>query len=386
MKRSDNRRTVRERIPGSTAITSLALLLASLWLPGKASAALLTQLPNPVLAHGAAWDHEYAYGPKVLHVGNIYYMFYSAFAYAGPTGYWYNIAAATSTNGLAWTKSGPIIEPTQPWEGGFVDKPTAVHVNGVFHLWYHCKLPTTAIGYAQSTDGVTWTKHSAPVLETRPGSFDSQGLAAPTVVWRDGKFHMLYDAADDASTWRVGYAWSTDGTNWVRRDTPVIGLPAAVGATDMVQSGPQVFAVYHKRVSVGNTINLAASVDFVNWTDFPANPILVAANPWEEGNVYASGLLLENDRFRLWYTGGAGAPPRDIGYAEGSLPNWLNLDFIARLTLYGPVGANYRIDYSMDLKTWNTLTNITLSASPYEYVDWTSPGSPHRIYRAVPKP
>ncbi|MBI3879072.1 MAG: immunoglobulin domain-containing protein [Verrucomicrobia bacterium] len=58
----------------------------------------------------------------------------------------------------------------------------------------------------------------------------------------------------------------------------------------------------------------------------------------------------------------------------------------AGLTIAGPVGANYRIDYRNDLvntNNWLVLTNITLPSSPYLYIDLESPVIPKRFYRSV---
>lgn len=53
----------------------------------------------------------------------------------------------------------------------------------------------------------------------------------------------------------------------------------------------------------------------------------------------------------------------------------------------GPVGKNYRVDYTEDLSgnpTWTALTNLTLPTNPYLFVDRQSRQQPKRFYRAVP--
>jgi hypothetical protein len=63
-----------------------------------------------------------------------------------------------------------------------------------------------------------------------------------------------------------------------------------------------------------------------------------------------------------------------------------DIHMFAGLTIAGPVGANYRIDYRDDLvdtNNWQPLTNFTLLSSPYYYFDLSSPALPKRFYRSV---
>jgi Bacterial Ig-like domain (group 2)/Immunoglobulin domain len=63
----------------------------------------------------------------------------------------------------------------------------------------------------------------------------------------------------------------------------------------------------------------------------------------------------------------------------------LSINMYAGLTIEGEIGATYEIDYenSLSNSNWMTLTNIVLPASPYFYVDTTSPFSSTRFYRAI---
>jgi hypothetical protein len=65
----------------------------------------------------------------------------------------------------------------------------------------------------------------------------------------------------------------------------------------------------------------------------------------------------------------------------------LDLAMYAGLTIVGPAGATYQVQYATNLENpaWLALTNCTLTASPYRFVDWDSAGAPKRFYRAVPQ-
>ena len=64
----------------------------------------------------------------------------------------------------------------------------------------------------------------------------------------------------------------------------------------------------------------------------------------------------------------------------------MNIKMYAGIILGGAVGANYQIDYMNALggtNTWQTLSNVTLTASPSVFFDMDSPNQPKRFYRAL---
>ncbi len=77
---------------------------------------------------------------------------------------------------------------------------------------------------------------------------------------------------------------------------------------------------------------------------------------------------------------------------QSALASVLSLEMYAGLTFSGIVGKSYSIQYVNDFSltnnwsAWTTLTNLTLPNSPFQFVDWSSPGSSRRFYRAVQMP
>src|ERR1700687_2588886 len=68
-----------------------------------------------------------------------------------------------------------------------------------------------------------WQRASdAPILSPRGTGWESAGTFNPAVVPHNGKFVMLYRAQDAAGTSRLGYAESTDGIHFTRRAEPVL--------------------------------------------------------------------------------------------------------------------------------------------------------------------
>jgi hypothetical protein len=67
-------------------------------------------------------------------------------------------------------------------------------------------------------------------------------------------------------------------------------------------------------------------------------------------------------------------------------PARLDIHQYAGITISGTVGAQYRIEFVPALgptNAWQTLTNLTLPASPYLFIDYGSAQTPRRFYRAV---
>jgi hypothetical protein len=65
----------------------------------------------------------------------------------------------------------------------------------------------------------------------------------------------------------------------------------------------------------------------------------------------------------------------------------VDLDTYAIVTLAGPLGAQFRVDWSStpaDTNSWQVWTNVTLSATPTELIDRDSRRTQKRFYRVVP--
>ena len=68
-----------------------------------------------------------------------------------------------------------------------------------------------------------WQRTSeTPIISPQGDGWESAGTFTPSVVLRDGKFVMLYRAQDKGGTSRLGYAESADGIHFTRRSEPVL--------------------------------------------------------------------------------------------------------------------------------------------------------------------
>ncbi len=76
------------------------------------------------------------------------------------------------------------------------------------HSCYHVK-------YAESSDGISWRRDGHVALDH--ASPAERNIARPCVVRDEGGYRAWY-SYNAGSGYRIGYAESSDGLHWVRRD------------------------------------------------------------------------------------------------------------------------------------------------------------------------
>src|SRR5262245_61208652 len=185
---------------------------------------------NPVLrpATSGVLDGDGVDDPALAKVGTTYYMWYSGTAEdgGGPA-----LFLATSTNGTIWVRANggaPVLQGTAGafdedgvYGGDVVYDPA--DVTAPFKLWYSGRADVFGgIGFATSTNGVTWVKYvgggsvPVPVVNHGPaGSADSFAAADPSVL-KDGSTWKMWYTGDDSSKKRIAYATSPNGIAWAK--------------------------------------------------------------------------------------------------------------------------------------------------------------------------
>ena len=136
--------------------------------------------------------------------------------------------------GLTFIKSGtgPILSYS-PEEPFVLSGPKVRRFNDVWYLWYIAgrkwKLidgkaePVYKIRMASSSDGIHWNKANKDLIPSRIEEDEAQ--ASPDVFFANGKYHMFFcyryssHFRGKENGYRIGYASSTNLTDWVRDDT-----------------------------------------------------------------------------------------------------------------------------------------------------------------------
>jgi hypothetical protein len=142
-------------------------------------------------------------------------------------------AAVSHDGGTTFTKlgRGPVLgySPDEP----FVQSgPKIRRFNGRWYLWYIAGRrwivadgrpePVYKIRMASSDDGITWTKHHRDLIASRIEEDEAQ--ASPDVFFANGRYHMFFCYRHSSGYrgrdrgYRIGYATSTDLTEWTRDD------------------------------------------------------------------------------------------------------------------------------------------------------------------------
>lgn len=145
--------------------------------------------------------------------------------------------AISNNNGLTFNRigDGPILTSSLD-EPFLVGDPFVTKIQNVYYMWYiygkrwvlesSDEVPERVykIGYAISADGINWTKkNNTQIIEDKLNSDECQAL--PSVIEYNGLYHMVfcYRHANDFRknsnrSYRLGYAYSQNLTNWTRDD------------------------------------------------------------------------------------------------------------------------------------------------------------------------
>lgn len=162
---------------------------------------------NPVLQAGPeAYDQFVAGHGTLLFEDGIYRLWYHAIGDLGAI-----IAYATSPDGIHWTKHGPVlVGAPEGWDTSLWG-PSVLKVEGAYWMWYSAGGPLypISIGAATSPDGVLWTR-----VGDRPVIADPEfvnNFMDPHVIFDAGLFKMW---TGNFSDFVIYYAESENGTDW----------------------------------------------------------------------------------------------------------------------------------------------------------------------------
>ncbi len=281
---------------------------------------------NPVLSPGeaGAWDAGGLGAICVLSDGSGYKMWYAG-TNAGNT----RIGYAASADGVAWTKyaGNPVVSlGSETWNNANLGEPWVLQDGGVYKMWLVTLgappggKPEPHIALLTSTDGIAWTwAPGNPVLSI---TWEDKGLWRPCVL-KDGTYQMWYSAGASAYGECIGYATSADGITWNKHSVPVLRNGGEKTWDEKAAMDPSVLAaggLYHMWYDNGNAIGVVTSTDGIEWTRFRTEPVLVPSIPTfglpvidvrnPEASVILDGLTI---------TGGAGERAGGVLVSGGSV-------------------------------------------------------------------
>jgi len=281
---------------------------------------------NPVLTRGGTgeWDELRLDGASVVHDGTIFHMWYSGWG----DDEFERVGYATSPDGTVWTKhsGNPVMDVGEPgsWDEDVIRPTSVLRDDGGFRMWYagadwDGNEFRTSVGYAESSDGVSWTKDPNPVLgpSEYPGAWDSLEVGNPYVVYDGTVYHMWYTGGIETTSsidLSIGYAWSGDGFAWTKhRYNPVLSSTDSVlYHSPVLHDGTKWHMWYSSWDGATDEMNHATSdccagvVDLDNWQFIPAAAVASGAQgAFFQTDVDVSNADDETAEFEfLWFPRG----------------------------------------------------------------------------------
>jgi predicted GH43/DUF377 family glycosyl hydrolase len=227
--------------------------------------------PDPILEIGdpGLFDDCGIMPTWLTEVNGQKWLYYIGWTVRNTIPYHNSVGIAVSDDGVNFKKmyQGPVLT-TIAEEPYFIGSSCFHYHNGVFKAWYlSCtdwypapdgKLePCYHIKYAESEDGIHWNRQGKVAIEY--SSDWEGGISRPSVIIEDGKYKMWYSyrgkwdyRENTANSYRIGYAESSDGINWERKDKEAgIDISADGWDSEMIEY-PVVFDLDGKRIMFYN--------------------------------------------------------------------------------------------------------------------------------------
>lgn len=352
----------------------MAALTAGLWLAGcQADTAELSPLAwrkIPGAAPGGAvlglgppgsFDERGNFTVSAFRDGDVIRLYYGGSDATGDPacpgiadGHW-RIGLAESTDGVTFTRvpgsgtGGAILDlgPPGAFDSYLAYRPYVLKDGATYRMWFNgstmpfnCPTGTLAdarrIGYAESADGVQWTKlydgegpgGSALKLGST-GEFDAQQVGYVWVI-RDGtEYKMYYSGNDVLNFWRVGLAVSSDARTWtkVRGKGATgavldLGPPGAFDAAcayqpSVVKEREHLYRMWYRGCEAPGafggpsrgTIGYAESNDGITWVKIsqpgPGGAALGMgpAGSFDSAGLTTPSVFVDGDEWTMYYAG-----------------------------------------------------------------------------------
>jgi hypothetical protein len=194
---------------------------------------------RPVLGLGelGCFDDSGAMPCWIVNYAGAKYLYYTGWNVGTTVSYRLSIGLAISNDdGRTFSRiyRGPIMDRTY-FEPQFCAGPCLIVENGTWKMWYlSCTKweiinerpePFYNVRYAESSNGIHW-KRTGQVCIDHDSVTDA--ISRPSVLVENGVYKMVFSyrsakgfRTDSRRSYRLGYAESADGINWVRKDNEI---------------------------------------------------------------------------------------------------------------------------------------------------------------------
>lgn len=106
----------------------------------------------------------------------------------------YHIRYADSDDGLNWRRLGRVCIDFQAQNEYAISRPSVVRDPDMYRMWYSHRGAGYRIGYAESDDGVVWTRKDEEAgIDVSLEGWDSEMIEYPCVFDHGARRYMLYN-------------------------------------------------------------------------------------------------------------------------------------------------------------------------------------------------
>lgn len=253
-------------------------------------------LPNDDVGYGAT--HPCAIYFSSVEDGYKYWMFYEeGGSYENETDV--EVYLVRSNDGVTWVDTG-VSNPVLQVLGVGLHDPHVIRVGSSWFMWYGARQHDPddfTIGFATSTDGKSWSNVDDCVIGSN-ASWSARGVFSPSVVYRAGTFHMVYNGLN--STWatygmpQLGYCYSTDGEHWTEYALNPVMSPSqdweanGIWHCNIVEYEDRYLLYYsgYPAPDPSEGFGVAESSNFISWSKNELNPFLYSTSEWENARLY----------------------------------------------------------------------------------------------------
>lgn len=153
--------------------------------------------PGPIMTRTLHEPYSCA-SPFVMFENGLYRMWYASMdkwvMEKDQPKHYYDIKYAESSNGLDWKRSAKAVISYENDSEYAFGRPFVLKENGLYKMWYAYRGETYRIGYAESSDGLSWKrKDSECGIDVSQSGWDSEMIEYPFIFDHKGERFMFYN-------------------------------------------------------------------------------------------------------------------------------------------------------------------------------------------------
>lgn len=133
--------------------------------------------------------------PCVIRDGSIWKMWYGSNLTWGAQQSDMNhvIKYAWSADGVQWNVEGAISLNLKLPEEYALCRPWVLKENGLFKMWFCYRGDAYRIGYAESSNGITFARKAGPIVDVSSSGWDSEMVAYPSLIRHGRNLYLFYN-------------------------------------------------------------------------------------------------------------------------------------------------------------------------------------------------